>query len=106
MLAVSQTGPALTDSPFGPELAAYARLIQDNVARAWVPGTTSAPPVTVHFTILRDGSIRNVTIIQSSGNSSSDRAAERAVWEAHLPALPIPFPRNQADVELRFELGK
>jgi TonB family protein len=107
MLAIPQTGPALTGSPFGPEFATYARLIQDGVARAWIPGTSaSASPAIVRFTILRDGTIRNVTIAQSSGNISLDRSAERAVWDARLPALPIAFPRSQADVELRFEVEK
>ena len=61
--------------------------------------------MTVTFTILRNGSVTNVKVSQSSGNSTMDYSAQRAVSDAALPALPATFPRNQADVEMKFELG-
>jgi protein TonB len=97
-------------SPFGEQFGAYANLIRDNIARKWETSglnlRTSVPAVVVTFTIRRDGSVSKVTIAQSSGINSLDDSAQRAVLDAQLPALPAQFPRNQADVELRFELGK
>ncbi len=48
-----------------------------------------AQPVTVRFTILADGSVSDVTIVQSSGISLIDRAAQRAVISA-APFGPLP----------------
>ncbi len=94
------------NSPFGEQFGAYANIIRDNIARAWkpmkLPGVVS---VVVTFTIQRNGSVSNVKIATSSGNPTLDFSAQRAVMDAQLPALPDKFPRNQADVEMKFELG-
>jgi protein TonB len=96
-------------SPFGEQFGAYANIIRDNIARQWQPSnlgrTATAPSVTVTFTIRRDGSVTNVKISRSSGNQTMDLSAQRAVMDAQLPPLPPNFPRNQADVEMKFELG-
>jgi protein TonB len=93
-------------SPFGEQFGYYANIIRDNIARAWkpikAPGVVS---VVVTFTIQRNGSVSNVKIATSSGNQTLDFSAQRAVMDAQLPALPDRFPRNQADVEMKFELG-
>jgi protein TonB len=94
------------NSPFGEQFGYYANIIRDNIARAWkpikAPGVVS---VVVTFTIQRSGSVSNVKVATSSGNQSLDFSAQRAVLDAQLPALPDKFPRNQADVEMKFELG-
>ena len=104
-------GPTLGDnSPFGDQLGRNAKLIQENVARNWKPAElgsrSGAPSVVITFTIQRDGSVANPKVYHPSGNSILDNSALRAVMDAKLPPLPPQFPRNQADVELRFELGK
>jgi len=98
-------------SPFGEQFGAYAKLIRDNIARNWKTTdlnlrTSAVPTVVVTFTIRRDGSVSTVKIGQTSGIETLDNSALRAVMDAQLPALPAQFPRSQADVELRFELGK
>jgi protein TonB len=94
------------NSPFGEEFGTYANIIRDNIARLWQPlRTGGTPAVVVTFTIHRDGSVTNVNIATSSGNPTLDRSAQRAVLDAQLPKLPDKFPRNEADVQLRFELG-
>ena len=94
------------NSPFGEEFAAYANLIRDTIARNWnpmkAPGVIS---VVVNFTIHKDGSVTGVKVSTSSGNSSLDFSAQRAILDAQLPALPQGFPRNQAEVQMKFELG-
>ncbi|HUB82880.1 MAG TPA: TonB family protein [Bryobacteraceae bacterium] len=95
------------NSPFGEQFGAYANIIRDNIARNWKPMRAGgAPAAVITFTIRRDGSIANVKVATSSGNQSFDFSAERAVLDAQLPALPLNFPRNQADVQLKFELGQ
>jgi protein TonB len=93
-------------SPFGEQFGYYANIIRDNIARAWKPTKLpGAVSVVVTFTIQRNGSVTNVKIGTSSGNQTLDFSAQRAVLDAQLPALPDKFPRNQADVEMKFELG-
>ncbi len=94
------------DSPFGEEFGYYANIIRDNIARNWSPlRVAGTPSVVVTFTIHRDGSVTNVKIATSSGNQSLDYSAQRAVLDAQLPKLPDKFPRAEADVQLKFELG-
>jgi protein TonB len=94
------------NSPFGEQFGYYANIIRDNIARAWKPiKTAGVVSVVVTFTIQRNGSVSNVKIATSSGNQTLDFSAQRAVMDASLPALPDKFPRNQADVEMKFELG-
>jgi protein TonB len=97
------------NSPFGTQFGPYANAIRDNIARNWHPVSAgrmaAAPSVVVTFTIQKDGSVTNVKISRPSGIQTMDYSAERAVLDAHLPALPPGFPRSQADVEMKFELG-
>lgn len=92
-------------SPFGDQFGAYANIIRNNIAQNWRPTSQRASPAVVTFTIHRDGSVTNVKVEKSSGISTMDNSAIRAVQDAQLPPLPPNFPRNQADVEMTFELG-
>lgn len=98
------------NSPFGEQFGSYANLIRENIARHWQPSSlnvrSATPFVVITFTIRRDGSIVNATISQPSGNFALDNSALRAVMDTTLSALPPGFPRAQADVAMRFELGK
>jgi protein TonB len=54
---------------------------------------------------LRDGSVRNSQIAQRSGNATLDNSALRAVMDAApFPPLPPEYDRNEANVELHFQL--
>lgn len=98
------------NSTFGNRFGAYADLVVKRVTEKWQTGGLagqSAPLVVVTFDILRDGSLRNPKVIQSSGNSTLDFSAIRAVMDAApFPALPADFDRNVANVELRFQLQR
>ena len=86
----------------------YAYYVQQMLARIsanWqrvpVRGTTM---VIVRFTILKDGSVHDVEIEQSSGLAVLDRAASRAVYLADpMPPLPNSYPRDRVGVHLRFQ---
>src|SRR5581483_3067180 len=63
-----------TGSPFGDRFGYYVDLIRQQVARNWSTADVdarlkTAPAVVVTFTILRDGSVRDVRIAQRSGNA-------------------------------------
>jgi protein TonB len=103
------TGPA---SSLGVRFGAYEKLIRDRVGEKWRTGDVdarlnTAPPVDVTFDIQRDGTVRNIKVVQSSGNSALDFSAIRAVTEASpLPPLPPGFDRNSATVEFLFRLKR
>ena len=93
-------------SPFDQDFE-YAYYVQQMIGRIhqhWqrtpVRGTAV---VIVRFTILKDGSVANVEIEQSSRVSVLDRGAMRAVLLADpMPPLPNSYPRDRVGVHLRF----
>ena len=102
-----------TSSPFGERLGWYANQLQDRVAQHWKtddvpPQVRNAPQVVIAFTIRRDGTLAGLPQIkQSSGLVQLDRSAQRAVVDANpFPQIPAAFTRNQADIELTFELRR
>lgn len=99
------------DSPFGQQFGAYAKLLRDRVASKWqsseFDSRQSIQPAVVSFTIRRDGSLApgSVKITGSSGNPALDISAQRAIYDAApFPPLPNEFTKNEAQVELRFNL--
>jgi periplasmic protein TonB len=97
------------NSVFGNRFGAYADLVVKRVTEKWqtsgMAGMRSAPMVIVTFDILRDGSVRNSQIAQRSGNTTVDSSALRAVMDAApFPPLPPGYERNEANVELHFQL--
>ncbi|MGC8794757.1 MAG: energy transducer TonB [Bryobacteraceae bacterium] len=99
-------------SAFGQRYGWYRDLIETRVAQKWDtsevdPRITTAPPVIVTFDILRNGQVRNVTIVQSSGNRALDYSAQRAIYLASpFPPLPAGFERDEARVEIWFQLKR
>jgi periplasmic protein TonB len=95
-------------SPFGNRFGWYEQLLRERVARNWRSQDLDARirnKVAVMFEILRDGSIRNVRISQSSGNFALDQSAQRAILMSNpLPELPREFERNSALIEFWFAL--
>jgi periplasmic protein TonB len=60
----------------------------------------------VTFTIMRDGSVKNVRMEQSSGNSSMDLSAQRAMANAgSMPALPNDYSGSYVNVSFDFDLS-
>lgn len=100
-------GPHTT---LGNEFGGYADQIRQIVASKWRTGDVSAqnaPVVIADFDLMRDGSIRNLHLLQSSGISSLDFSVERAIQDSSpLPPIPAGFPRSYASVEFWFELKR
>lgn len=62
--------------------------------------------VTVKFTILRDGTVKGLTVYQSSGNSSLDNSGLRAVLNAgSMPPLPNDYAHTDVGVIFDFDLS-
>jgi protein TonB len=101
-----------TGTPFGNRFGAYADLLRRRISEKWRtndvdPLVRNARPAIVSFDILRNGQVRNVNIVQSSGIPTLDFSARRAVLEAApLPELPREFERDSANVEFTFQLQR
>lgn len=101
-----------TNSPFGSQFGAYAGILRDRVEQNWHTTELNiqvAAPVAITFSILRNGALvpGSVKVSQSSGNRALDFSAQRAVLDAApFPPLPPQYTKNQADIELRFELRR
>jgi TonB family protein len=107
-------GSGIGNSVFGERLGWYAQLLTQTLANKWgiesakiPPGTVTSRRVVLSFDILRDGTIRDVRILESSGNTQVDYAAQRAVLTASpVRRLPEESERNMANVEFWFQLQR
>jgi protein TonB len=100
-----------TDSPFGEQYGWYANLLRQRIAQAWQSSglNVAAAPVTVQFTLRRDGTLPSglPRIVQTSGDANVDRSAQRAILEA-APFQPLPpgLGKNEVTVELSFHVRR
>lgn len=97
------------NSPLGNRLGWYAQLIRDRLAQNWQTSgldiRSQSAPAVVSFHILRDGSVKDPEIIQSSGNPTIDNTALRAVYSANpLPPLPPQIAENDISAQFTFNL--
>jgi TonB family protein len=96
------------NSPLGQRFGWYAEIVRQRIARNWMTnglaGNQAAQAI-ITFTIMRDGSIRDIRIAQSSGNPAIDNSAWRAVLNSNpLPALPPQYNDSSAPAEFTFDL--
>lgn len=95
-------------SPFGNRFGYYEQLLRERVARNWRSQELDSrirQKVAVTFDILRNGTIRNVRVTQSSGNFTMDQSAQRAIVMANpVDPLPREYEREVATVEFWFAL--
>ncbi len=96
----------------GDRFGAYAAILQQRIASRWNtsvidPRVQNARIVTIRFEILRDGTARNISILESSGVGPLDNSAVRAVTEASpFPPLPAGYSGNSAEIEVYFKLRR
>jgi TonB family protein len=101
-----------TGAPFGTRFGAYSILLRDRVARVWrtdevPPHIKTLPPAIVTFEILRNGQVRFIRLVQSSGNYFLDTSAQRAIAKAApFPPLPAAYDGNAATIEFWFQLQR
>lgn len=98
------------NSVLGNRFGAYAALLMQRVAERWRTGGMEGlrvPFAVVSVDLLRNGSIRNPKLLESSGNYQLDTSALRAVTEAApFPPLPQEYERDMVNIEFRFQLQK
>ena len=99
-------------NPFGNRFGYYVSLVREKVGRNWSTEGVSAavqnaPAVIVTFQIQKDGSVKNITMVQRSGNLVLDQSCLKAV-EAAAPfeALPAGFEKSSAQFEFWFQLSR
>lgn len=99
------------NTPLGDNrLGYYAELIRQQIAQNWVTNgldqRSQQTPAVLSFTIMRDGSIRDPRIAQSSGNYNIDNTALRAVYQSngHLPPLPPQVTEPYITAQFTFNL--
>lgn len=97
------------NSPLGTRLGWYAEIVRQRIAQQWLTNgldsSSQVSPAVVSFTILRDGSIRDVRVVQSSGNPNIDNTASRAVYQANrFPPLPPQIAENSITAQFTFNL--
>jgi periplasmic protein TonB len=104
------TGSAGED--FGSRFSWYVEAVQRRISGDWLQSSIDAtlamaPRVVVTFTIVRDGTITNVQITQSSNNYSVDNSALRAVRDSSPVArLPPEYAGSNVNVEFWFEFHR
>jgi outer membrane biosynthesis protein TonB len=97
------------NTTLGTRFAGYAQQIQELIARNWRTGDVNvqtAPLVIATFDLMKDGSIRNLAILQGSGVPSLDFSVRRAIEGVIFPPIPPGFDRSYAKCEFTFELKK
>jgi protein TonB len=94
------------DTALGWYGAAVKAALESVWAKPYLEDAQGIASVVVTFDIARDGTTRNIRIVQSSGIPSLDRSAQRAVIEASpLPAVPPSWTEDTIPVTMRFDLS-
>ena len=97
---------------FGTKYPWYVEAVQRRVSSNWLESTIDptvgwAPRCIVTFQILRDGTVANIQITQSSGNNSVDLSAVRAVRISNpLDHLPAGYNGSYVDVQFWFDFRR
>jgi len=99
-------------SVLGDRFGAYAALLKQRISQNWKtqgidPQIRTAPPVVVNFTLLRNGTIKDIKVKTSSGNAAIDLSAQRALLDVgKVDPLPDGFVGNEVIIEFWFELKR
>ncbi len=97
---------------FGFQFAWYVASMRARISANWLlstvsPNITSAPRVYLTFQILRDGTVTEVQITQSSGVPEVDRSALRAILASNpLPPLPPQYSGGSVNVQFYFDFHR
>lgn len=107
---LSMSSPGSGD--FGSKYPWYAEAVRNRISSNWIqsmvdPSIRVAPRAVLTFQILRDGTIANIQMIQSSGIPSVDTCAKRAVLASSpLMRLPNDFYGNALNVQFYFDFRR
>lgn len=105
-------GLAFGDSMFGERYGWYVDATRSRVSSNWLvstisPNILSTRRAYVRFDILRDGTITNVQLTESSGNPEVDRSVLRAIYASNpLGPLPQEFSGSRVSVNFFFDFNR
>ena len=108
--AIGMTGAGGGD--FGSKYSWFVDAVRNRISSNWLhsmidPSVRFAPRATVTFQILRDGSIVNIQVTHSSGNTSVDNSAKRAILSSSpVMKLPNDYSGQVVNVEFWFEFKR
>lgn len=109
-LAIQGQGGGDFASRYGWYIESVKRRIQQNWLQNTIDPNVRAARMaktTMQFTILRDGTIKDVKMYQSSGNLSMDNSGMRAIQSSSpLPALPSDYSGSYVTVTFDFDLSQ
>lgn len=97
---------------FGGRYPWYVDSVRRRISSNWLfssvdPYVQWAPRAVITFEILRDGTVVNVQMLQSSGVASVDRSALRAISASSpLDHLPSDYPGDKVMVEFWFDFHR
>ncbi len=104
------SGPGGGD--FSGRFPSYVDAVRNRISSNWLQSTVDptvrwAPRASFSFTVLRDGTVTNVQMLQSSGNRSVDNSALRAI-QSSSPMSPLPsnYSGNSVTVEFWFDFRR
>jgi periplasmic protein TonB len=80
----------------------YLAFMTSAIDRNWQKTQPERGTTKIRFTIQRNGAITDLQIVQPSGSSMLDRAAQRALVDTRLPPLPPAYPADKLTVNLTF----
>ena len=97
---------------FGSRYAWYVEAVRNRISSNWLMATVDptvrmAPRTVLSFQILRNGTIANIQVTQSSGNRSVDDSGRRAILSSNpLPPLPSDYRGANINVEFWFDFHR
>lgn len=111
------SGPITANGQGGGDFASryawYIESVRRRIGQNWLQSTID-PQVraarrahcVMTFRIYRDGSIKSMTMFQTSGNISMDNSAQRALLSSNpMPPLPNDYSGSYVDVTFDFDLS-
>jgi len=108
-LAIKGQGGGDFASRYGWYIESVKRRIQSNWLQNTIdPAARSAHTAhaVVQFTIYKDGTVKDISVSQTSGNLSVDNSGLRAILASNpMPALPSDYPGSYVTVLFDFDLS-
>jgi protein TonB len=110
--AAGQGDITIPGGNFGERYGWYVNAVRGRISANWLlstisPNILAAPRVSLTFDILRDGTVNNAQITQSSGIPEVDRSALRAVLASNpLGPLPPDYSGNKVSVDFYFDFHR
>jgi len=104
------SGPGGGD--FTGKFPSYVDAVRNRISSNWLQSTVDpsvrwAPRAQFSFQILRDGTVTNIQMMQSSGNRTVDNSALRAIQSSSpMSSLPSNYSGSSVTVEFWFEFRR